>query len=1571
MFYTQTINKIKNFFSDLNIRQRANIFLSAFLLFTTIAAGLTAITLLPNIDRTRTAEAAPVCIGDPAYSNNTFYSTADSLCHTKIGFAGNKCFDFSLPDTSNTCGVNSPILYNCSRGYAGQTQVIDGSPDDKLCTRTPTYVTGRSCVPRYLNNPNNLAKNKENIRLMLEYSSSPVTWVDSNYAAGTQQTQTGQYWNDHICKDFTSPCPAGWRIIATGGMKYSATGDQNVNNYALNVACIQTNFADGTLLHSSPVRDVFFNVQNDQLDGNNQTDPYINKPRQGNESCYPSGYDYEGRMANSVNNRSVMCIKNSYPASIPYCIAGFSTIFTVSFNGCEKTFAVTNCALGSYINSTLTACTQCPVNTYCPLQAENPTNCPTDMVAAIGSGSCTQQDCVTVLKGDPQCSANYASDVYSYVKYIDTAGTSTDKTISANKGSVVTARVYYDNLTDNEITETNIKTALPDGFSYQSGSFAHCKRPNANELKCDTQTPNVKDNMFNTLINGGLSPAAGFYCNSQCVQSATDPIVPLLGNSPTSTTGILDAGKKQYLNLNVCNYYNAGSLTKRFNLLIPENAGLPDKFGSQSTDASNTPSFNQCELGSVSSPLAGKTSRSYGPLSDKINFNLAQCAFNYVSGGRWSTWNDVSVNIKALSNTSDSTVFSNAAAPCTTILGSTIGSIAAGDVGYETAKLPGKRYLNLLQCSYNNLSPTNQAFDRHIELIGNTPNGAQGLSSKFEASDTPITADSLNPSSAAVTKCGIPAAGTGYALESRISGYKAVDMLDKKRARGFFEFKMSVPNTAQTLSTYTQSVTLTGKNSLGEAIVPVTALGTINTNGTAVATCNAGSSLVNAACVTCPVNTYCTGGIAPSIPCTAPATTNGLTGSDATTDCVAPSCTAGNYLNNGTCVTCPVNTYCTGGIAPSIPCTAPATTNGATGSDQATDCILPIVTTCNAGSYISNETCVTCPINTYCLGGTASYANCPTATPNTASTGSTSAAACTSTPVTTCNAGSYISNGTCVTCPINTYCLGGTASYANCPTATPNTASTGSTSAAACIATCLSPNTLINNICTPPNNIPSIGTSVATTTTPIGTALGSLLPIIPLLGNTYPDGTVATFTAQGTTTAITGTIVSGSFVPTQGQVVPSNATTGPATGVLAIGTTTLNIPTNFTPTTGTTTIGTTAATPTNPLVATVGDPVFNIPLVGSTILDGTIATFTPPGSTVVITGKIIAGVFVPDANQTIPVTGVTTGPAIGILKVNDRIIGVFVNIKPPTNFVSSIGTPVATAANPIGGAIGTTAPAIILSGNTFSNGTSGTFTPNGSTEAITGKIINGNFIPNIGQLIPTTSTVGNNIGILKVDTQTVNVPTNFSAQIAQPNNPGNGGVITICSPACSTATATTPIVAATTNNTQTNTQTPIAAKSVEANSGVFKSKLRITDPYICGEGSYGNVPNPKAFGVDFVYYDFYKVGSTTPSYSYKLRLADNGDFFLPISKSTNVIKEGDYKVVFYAYDAEGNKAQGDYTDFITDNCANSKVIRSGKTDLPRTGGLEIVGILTFFSSALTAGYLYHKSRSRKEFGLKM
>jgi hypothetical protein len=191
-------------------------------------------------------------------------------------------------------------------------------------------------------------------------------------------------------------------------------------------------------------------------------------------------------------------------------------------------------------------------------------------------------------------------------------------------------------------------------------------------------------------------------------------------------------------------------------------------------------------------------------------------------------------------------------------------------------------------------------------------------------------------------------------------------------------------------------------------------------------------------------------------------------------------------------------------------------------------------------------------------------------------------------------------------------------------------------------------------------------------------------------------------------------------------------------------------------------------------------------------------------------------------------------------------------------------------------------------------------------------------------------------------------------------NNGGGGVIVICAATCPRSS-----VASLSLSSQSSSSSQLNAVVASNQTGIFKSKLHVTDPYVCGQGAYGNVMSAKQNGVDYVYYEFYKEGSTTTSYNYKLKMNADGDFFLPISKTTNVIADGMYKVVFYAYDSEGNKAQGDYKAYIASDCTGSNIVRSGNGSSVatiRTGGLQFIQLILVIASLLCTYYIYKLSK---------
>jgi hypothetical protein len=204
-------------------------------------------------------------------------------------------------------------------------------------------------------------------------------------------------------------------------------------------------------------------------------------------------------------------------------------------------------------------------------------------------------------------------------------------------------------------------------------------------------------------------------------------------------------------------------------------------------------------------------------------------------------------------------------------------------------------------------------------------------------------------------------------------------------------------------------------------------LGKYSTAGSSSCTdCPAGtwgstSGLQSASCSgTCPAGKYSTIGSSVCTDC--PAGLTSLPGSTSSSACVTPasSCNAGSYLDQSTCVLCPAGTYqslssFTGSSCTSCP-SGISTTSSATGSISVSDCT--ICAPGYAGSVTGSGTsgaagCTICGLGKYSLASASSCANCPAGTWG-ETTGLTTSA-CSG----ICAAGNYSTAGSssCSLCP--------------------------------------------------------------------------------------------------------------------------------------------------------------------------------------------------------------------------------------------------------------------------------------------------------------------------------------------------------------------------------------------------------------------------------------------------------------------------------------------------------------------------------------------------------------------------
>ena len=171
-------------------------------------------------------------------------------------------------------------------------------------------------------------------------------------------------------------------------------------------------------------------------------------------------------------------------------------------------------------------------------------------------------------------------------------------------------------------------------------------------------------------------------------------------------------------------------------------------------------------------------------------------------------------------------------------------------------------------------------------------------------------------------------------------------------------------------------------------------------------------------CATCPVGQYCsTVGTAP-LPCTdAPSSNSQYLSTSTTSTGCSWQCNNGYYLDTGSCVSCPANSWCTA----SVKNQCPLNTVSSPLSSSQSQCL------CQAGYFGdgSKSPCSLCNAGSYCQGGNGNISTlCPGN--STSPPGSNLITQC------QCIPGYEGSNGTtCTQCPQDTICLSGQLSQ--CP----------------------------------------------------------------------------------------------------------------------------------------------------------------------------------------------------------------------------------------------------------------------------------------------------------------------------------------------------------------------------------------------------------------------------------------------------------------------------------------------------------------------------------------------------------
>jgi hypothetical protein len=134
-------------------------------------------------------------------------------------------------------------------------------------------------------------------------------------------------------------------------------------------------------------------------------------------------------------------------------------------------------------------------------------------------------------------------------------------------------------------------------------------------------------------------------------------------------------------------------------------------------------------------------------------------------------------------------------------------------------------------------------------------------------------------------------------------------------------------------------------------------------------------------------------------------------------------------------------------------------------------------------------------------------------------------------------------------------------------------------------------------------------------------------------------------------------------------------------------------------------------------------------------------------------------------------------------------------------------------------------------------------------------------------------------------------------------------------------------------------QGTLDARQLQSNTTAAEM-FSIDDPYTCGGNLKGKLMNGNTKTVK---YEFFKNGSTLPTFSYDVPVNSDGTFELVIDY--NVITEDTYKIVYSAKNNSGVVVSDSIEEFVTKNCSSAKALSYFASKTVRTGGQGLVSIL--------------------------
>ena len=311
-------------------------------------------------------------------------------------------------------------------------------------------------------------------------------------------------------------------------------------------------------------------------------------------------------------------------------------------------------------------------------------------------------------------------------------GTTEVENISVAPSTLITVRVKYNHFGSQAIQDAQVIDSLPAGFTYQAGSFKNCITPTTPEEVCDSLSSGSKDIAFINLTGSGLSPVSGLYdANSNSLSG---------GTAITSTSGVMEIGKKSTLHVNQCQYAKdlATPTTDYFGSILSGSYPNPTYntyYGASGTKADNNlTGTSNCGSGS------GATLSDYNlyPQDTGVqDFGLKNTRYIHINQCNYNTSYSAShvdyfTNLLSPSNFTFGTYYgangtksdniATGTSACQPGVGVPDYAPNNNNSGIQHFDILGNRYFHINQCQYYQASPDNDFYSSFINQ-SQTTNG--------------------------------------------------------------------------------------------------------------------------------------------------------------------------------------------------------------------------------------------------------------------------------------------------------------------------------------------------------------------------------------------------------------------------------------------------------------------------------------------------------------------------------------------------------------------------------------------------------------------------------------------------------------------------------------------------------------------------------------------------------------------------------------------------------------------------------------------------------------------------------